>query len=402
MKLTRKLIACVALTLTMFIIVVVSCISQAGSTKDTLPLQPQGEPIKVGVCMPSGGPLATLALNQADGIRAAFKFAASAGGRPIDILFKDPGNSPQEFGKVVEELIETDKVSAVIACVSPETASGSHDILKARKVPLIITSPSASPRENEVDQNYISIFTKLEDQANACARFAISTLKARRMGIVLDVGDVSCVRLVSLFSSHIVKNGVRIVDVIYLKRDGDFSSALTRLMGEKPDAIYIPFSSSVPLPLIAKMKAMNSKVQIMVSNVQKEEDLLSEAGGSLESVYILTDFHEQTVRSSRGKNFIEFYHKKLKKRYLSSSIAMGADAYFLAVDMVMNPLDSKAQGLSWDASILGITGATPTGALRTQLNVGRLNKVFLHGPTLEYFGQVVVSDLNPGTDVRTQ
>jgi hypothetical protein len=130
--------------------------------------------------------------------------------------------------------------------------------------------------------------------------------------------------------------------------------------------------------------------------------LLSEAGrSSLDGVYVLADFHEKAVSSFRGKNFIEFYHKEFRKKFLSSSVAMGADAYFLAVDMAMNALDSKAQG-TWDASILGITGATPAGALRKQLYVVRIDKAFLHGPTLGYFGRVDVSELNPGTDVRIQ
>jgi branched-chain amino acid transport system substrate-binding protein len=269
MKMKKKYIVCTTLTLLMFIIIVVSCRSQAGSTKDTLPPQPQGAPIKIGVCMPSGGQLAALAASQADGVRAASRFAPGAVGRPINVIFRDPGNSPNEFGKVVEGMVETDKVSAIIACVSPETASESSNILKARQVPLIITSPAASSR-NETEQDYVSISTKLEDQANACARFATNTLKARRLGVVLDVGDASCVGLVSLFSSQIVKSGASIVGVVYLKKDGDFSSDLTRLMGERPDAVYLPFSSSIPSKLIAKIKAMNTKVRIMVSNVQNE------------------------------------------------------------------------------------------------------------------------------------
>jgi ABC-type branched-subunit amino acid transport system substrate-binding protein len=407
MKLMRKCIVCVILFIFIIIAAVVSCSSQTGSISDTIPVQPKGSPIKIGVCMPSGGTLAALAARQEEGIRAAFQYANNAGGRPVELIFKDLGNSAQEFGKVVDDLTGKDKVSAIIACISPETASLGNDILKTRPIPLIITSPASIGKKTETDPKLINLSTTLEDQAIAGARF-VNTLGAQRLGVILDPGDPICVRLASLFSAHVVKNGGRIVDVAYLKKDEDPSRGLNHLVEEKPDAVYAPFSSSTTAAMITKMRAMNKQIPIVVSNVQLEETLLSEIRDPLEKVYILTDFHEQAVQSPRGRNFIEFYHKKLKKKeFVTFSIAMGADAYFLAVDMGLNDQkpdiqSMKTQDMLWNASMLGITGVTPSGSLRNHLSVCRVDEVFLHGTILKYVGQVEVSDLNAGTDVRAQ
>lgn len=385
----------------------VSCSSPSGSTNDRAPVQ-QGDPVKIGVYMPSSGPLAGLAKLQAEGVRAAVQMEGFTGTQPVKLVFHDQGDSPREFVKMLEGLKEPDQVSAIIACISAGTASAAADVLRERSIPLVVTSPRTAGSMPGGDEPLVRICTTLEDQALAAARFAASTFKARRFGMILAVDDATCVRLASLFSSDVVKQGGSIVDVAYVKKNQDPSSDLTHLVGEKPDAIYVPFSSATSLALIAKARTVEKEMPIIVSNVQPEEILLSGAGRSLEGVYVLTDFHEQAVTSSRGRRFIEFFHKNLKKRgYLGSSIATGADAYFLAVQMSPRTQNKggqagMVQGGQWNSPMLGIQGATPSGALRHQLCVGRIQKGFMRGATLKYIGQVGLPGLDPQVDVRAQ
>lgn len=408
MDLTKKCIICVVLIIIAGIIAVNSCSSQAGGTKDSISAGPKGDPVKIGICMPSKGPLAARAAVQADGIRAAAQFARTVDGRPIEVVFKDSGSTVQDFRKVVEELVGKDRVSAVIACIHPETASAGQDFLKSGQIPLILTAPSSPGRKSEEDPNVVNIATTLEDQAFASARFASDTLRARRFGIILDVTDEMSVRLASLFSSNVVKNSGSIVDIAYLTKQEEPSDGLSRLLGKKPDALYIPYSPVITSGLITAVRGKDMKIPILVSNSQMEDEFLAFPGGPFDRVYLLTDFHEQAVQSTRGRNFIDFYHNTLnKKGFLSSGIAIGADAYFLAVDITINtrPADGQKperRDIDWSASMLRIMGVRSSGAVRDQLSIGLVNKVFLHGPTFKYLGQVLVLDLKPAADVRTQ
>jgi branched-chain amino acid transport system substrate-binding protein len=386
----------------------ISCNSQSGKISDAVSSKPQGDPIKIGVCMPSSGPLAELATLQADGVRAAFQMEGAAEGRPVELIFSDPGSSGQGFGSALEGLIGRDHVSAIIACIPAEVAVAHQGILKDRAVSFIVTSPVTFGWKSKGDEPFVRICTTLEDQAQASARFAANTLRARRLGVILDLEDATCVRLTSLFSANIVRQGGSIVDVAYVKKNEDPSPALIHLMGEKTDIVYVPFSSLTSVAMIIKARAIDKELPIIVSNVQPEEVFLSGAERSLAGVYVLTDFHEQAVISVLGKKFIEFYHKGMKKKAeIGPSIAMGADAYFLAINMILRGQHGGGQGYiptgaQWNGSILGLSGVGPSGAVRSQLSVGFIKKGFLRDATLKFIGMVEVKGLDPGTDVRAQ
>ena len=398
----------VLLVLVALVVADISCSSQSSNTSDAVPEPPLGDSIRIGVCMPTVGPLAGLAALQAEGIRTAFQMERAAKGRPVELVFSGPGYSDKEFSKLYETLPGRDHVSAVITCTSAEFVGSQLGTLKDRAIPLIVTSPSGTSWKTEEGAPIIRMCTTLEDQANAGARFAANTLRAHRLGVILDVEDATCVQLVSLFSANIVKQGGSIVDVAYVKKNEDPSPALTHLMGEKMDAIYVPFSASTSAAMIIKARAINKDKQIFVSNMQPVETFLSEAGRSLEGVYVLTDFHEQAAISSLGRKFVKFYHNNMKKQgEVGPSIAMGADAYFLAINLILGSQQrggegSTPQGERRNESILDLSGAGPFGALRSQLPVGRIKKRLMHGAILKYIGLVDVNGLDSRTDVGAQ
>lgn len=402
MNLTKKCITCVVLVFIVCFFAIHSCRTQAENTRETMASLTKGEPVRIGVCMPSDGPLASLASSHADGIRAAAQFAPEVDGRRIEVVFRDSGNSVQSFRKALGELAGQDRVSAVIACIRPETVPELQDFLKTVKIPLILTEPSYPSRKIDEIPHIINLATTPEDQAFAGARFAADALRARKIGIVLDAEDKMNIRLASLFSHDLVRTGGSIVDIAYVSKT-DPEADLSRVLGKKPDALYIPYSSSAFGGLLNKIRALDSEVPVLISNIQMEDELLSSSGDNLEKVYLLTDFHEQAVQCARGRNFIDFYHNRLKRKgYLSSGIAMGADAYFLSVDLTMNSNGCRAGGIDWNASMLRIVGVRSSGALRNQMSVGLVDKVFLHEPTLKYVGQIAVSGLKPAADIRVQ
>lgn len=398
----------VFLVLVALVVADISCNSQSGNTSDAVPEPLRGDSIKIGVCMPTVGPLAGLAALQAEGIRAAFQMEGAAKGRPVELVFSGPGYSDKEFGKLYETLPGRDHVSAVITCTSAEVVASQLGVFKDSAIPLIVTSPSGTSWKTKESSSIVRTCTTLDDQANASARFVADTLHARKLGVILDVEDATCVQLVSLFSANIVRQGGSIMDVAYVKKNEDPSPALTHLMGEKPDAVYVPFSASTSTAMIIKARAINKDRPMIVSNVQPEEAVLSGAGRSLEGVYVLTDFHEQAVISSLGRKFVKFCHNNMKKQgEVGPSIAMGADAYFLAINLILGSQQrggegSTPQGVRRNESILDLSGAGPFGALRSQLPVGCIQKKFMHGANLKYIGLVDVKGLDSRTDVRAQ
>ncbi|MCU0576712.1 MAG: ABC transporter substrate-binding protein [Desulfobacterota bacterium] len=386
----------------------ISCSGKSQEQSAGIPAVPQGETVKIGVCMPSTGSWTELSGMQSLGIRTASGFLKEKMGRKIELVFRDAGDSPQAFIGSVQRLLMDDQVSGIISCAAADEVAAVENVLRQKPVPFIITSPCRTDWKMKEMQHGLRIGTSLEDQAYACARFLSDELKARRIGLVVDVEDPAVVRAASLISSELIKTRSRIVGIAYMKKGEDPASSIAHLLGEKPDAIYVPYSGAHVMAVITRLRTHDTNRPLLLSFFQTEETLLEGGGKAFEGVYIQTDFIAESVRSSRGMEFIEFYRRHAGHRHEpGSNIAMGADAYFLMLDMIAGSqkttlTDAFKEAASWKGSLLHITGVTPHGALHQEVLFGRIEKRFWGGATVKHVASVKLNRSDPVADIGTQ
>lgn len=386
----------------------ISCSRGSQGNGGEIPVPPKGDAVKIGVVVPAQGPLAELALYQAEGLRLAHEMEKGRLGRTVQLVFKELPGSPQGFRTALQGLLAEERVAAVIACASDQDLTAAADILKATQVPLIVTSPVTQDWKRKETTPALRIYPAMEDQAAACARYVADVLKAHRIVLVVDVEDPAIVRLASLFSSWVVKTPTRIVEIAYVKKGEDASATVERLMEKKPDAVYVPFSGKLARSVCEQVRLRDPLKPIVLSNCEPAETFLEGAGKSLEGVRVQSSYMEEAVTSPRGKEFIEYFRKQKGSRVnLGSGAAAGAEAYFLTLDMAARSLSAKpaptaSAAASWKGSLLAITGATPKGSLQRALLFGRITKGFLGTARVQYESSVAVSRSDPVADVRAQ
>ncbi len=373
-----------------------------------MPVETPGETIKVGVCMPSTGPWAELSRFQVLGIRTAGQVIREKTGRNVELIFRDPGESPSTFSGVVQKLLMDEHVSGIISCASADEVLAAQNVLSRKPVPFIVTSPCRSTLKSREDLYGIRICSTLDDQAYACARFLSDKLKARRIGLVVDVEDPVMVKIASLFSSELTRMSGRIVGIAYVKKGKDPKALVTHLMEAGPEAIYMPFAGEHQMVLIEKVHSSDADMPVLINTYLAEETLLGEAAKALEGVYIQTDFIEEAVRSSLGREFIEYYRRHTgRKIFLGSSVATGAEGYFLMLDMISEVQGAKVEdavqkAASWKGSLLGFTGVTSKGAVYPQLAFGRIEKRFLGGTKVTFVAAITLNRSDPVADTGAQ
>ena len=188
-------------------------------------------------------------------------------GIQVELVFKDSGASSLDLSQALQKLLVDDKVSGIISSVPADVIAKAGGIMKQRPVPFIATTSVRLDWKTKEGLPVIRICASLEDQANACAGFMKDVIHARRVGLIINDRDESCVRLASLFSAAVVKAGGRIEDIAYIKEGEDPASAITHLMGRKPDAVYIPLSGANTKATLKKIRSIDALKPVLVGSI---------------------------------------------------------------------------------------------------------------------------------------
>jgi len=398
--------------LTLIIIVVTgisfSCSRTIQAKNNEAPASQSAGAVKIGVCMPMAGPLTEVAKVQSEGIKMAHDMEKNKASFQVELVFMDSGTSSLDLSLALQKLLVDEKVSGIISGVPADVIAKAGGVMKQKPVPFIATSSARLDWKTKEETSVIRICPSLQDQAYACARFMKDVIHARRIGLIINDRDESCVMLASLFSAAVVKAGGRIEDIAYIKEGEDPASPITHLMGRKPDAVYIPLPGANTKATLKKIRSFDALKPILVGSIPDEESFFSDVGKSLEGVYVQSNYIQEKVTSAKGKEFIEYYSKHARKpAYLGSSIATGADAYFLMLDMISRQQKAKpheviAAPSSWKPSLLGITIITTTGDAQNHLSFGQIKRNFFGGATLKYVASIAVNRSDPIANVRAQ
>src|SRR5450755_2600182 len=105
------------------------------------PASGQGkEPVKVGVVLSMSGPAAVFGLPERDAINVVYKEIAAAGGvsgRRLDLVFCDDKTNPTEAARCVTQLVNDEKVVAIVGPGTGGNILAAGPIADRLKVPLL-------------------------------------------------------------------------------------------------------------------------------------------------------------------------------------------------------------------------------------------------------------------------
>lgn len=189
------------------------------------------------------GSEATFGISTDEGIRLAIDEANAAGGikgKKIKLITMDDQGKAEEAAAVVTRLIEQDKVVALLGEVASTRSLAAAPIAQAKKIPML-TPSSTNPNVTEVG-NYIFRACFIDPfQGTVMAKFAIETLKIKKVAVLRDVKSDYSVGLANFFIAKFKELGGEIVDdSSYQSSDVDFKAQLTSMRSKKPEAIFIP------------------------------------------------------------------------------------------------------------------------------------------------------------------
>jgi branched-chain amino acid transport system substrate-binding protein len=320
-----------------------------------------GAQTQFGTDTREGIELAVDEVNKAGGVR----------GKPIKLLVEDDKSNNLEANNKVLQLIDRDKVIALLGEVASERSKAGGIVANRKKIPMI-TPSSTNPDVTKSGPFAFRVCFTDDAQGKAGARFVATTLKKKRVAILFASDDLYSSGLAKDFREEAKRLGLEVVaEKSFLKTETNFTTYITELKSASPDVIYAPIYYNAMIPIARQAKAAGVKGDMFLGGDGWHADALTkDAGEEMEGAY-LTDHFAPDIPNPASQSFVKAYREKYQHEP-SSLAALGYDAAKLLADAIKRAkTDSPESIRDAIAETTGFQGAVGTISINAERNADK-------------------------------
>ena len=234
--------------------------------------------ILIGNATPLTGPAASYA-PVADGLKAYFDYINSQGGvngRKIKLVVKDSAYDPSKALAVTKELVEQDKVFAIVGTIGTPVNSTTYDYLNENKVPDMYLSTGAAKWNDPKGHPYVFGFLfGYPQESEVFWKYIQQNLAGKKIGVLYqndDYGKDYEKAFKQLAGSAIIR------EESYETTSADISSQVTALKNAGAEVVVL---FSIPKFTIQALKFIHDsgwKPTIVMNYVSADPSVVSGAG----------------------------------------------------------------------------------------------------------------------------
>jgi branched-chain amino acid transport system substrate-binding protein len=298
-------------------------------------------------------------------------------GRQVRVIVQDNQGQPQEAATVVQKLISSDRVVALLGDVASSNSLAAAPIAQAAGIPMVSPS-STNPRVTETGDFIFRVCFIDPFQGLVVAKFAYNSLNARRVAVLRDVRSDYSVGLADVFVENFTQMGGQIVvDQSYSQGDTDFSAQLTSLRSSNPDAIFVP-GYYTEVGLIARQaKSLGINAPLLGGDGWDSPQLTEIGGAALDGSYFSNHYSAEDPNPTIQK-FVTDYRAKYNETP-DGLAALGYDAAKILFDAMerAGTTDPTAvrDALAQTQNFPGVTGTITIDAQRNAVKPAVILKI---------------------------
>jgi branched-chain amino acid transport system substrate-binding protein len=288
-----------------------------------------GDELVIGEFGSLTGNDATFGQSTRDGVELAMEELAQQhqgkiGGLKVRSVVEDDQGKPEEAATAVQQLINQDRVIAVIGEVASSRSLAAAPICQSNGVPMISPS-STNPRVTQVGDDIFRMCFIDPFQGTVMAKFAAQNLGLKRVAILEDVKNDYSVGLAEFFTQAFTALGGTLTNPkpqAYSAGDQDFRAQLTALKAQNPQAIFVP-GYYTEVGLIARQaRELGITVPILGGDGWESSQLLQIGGPALDGCYYSNHFAADNP-DPRLQGFL----KRFRDKFGHDPDAIGGLAY---------------------------------------------------------------------------
>lgn len=349
--------------------------------------------IKVGAYLSLSGADSTFGTDTREGIELAVEETNAAGGvkgKRIRVIYEDDKSTTHEAVQKVRQLIDRNKVVALLGEVASSRSLAGGLIANTSKVPMITPSSTAVSVTKNRHWVFRSCFT--DDQQGAVgARFIVEHLGRKRVGVFFAAQDPYSSGLARAFRAELRRLGGEIVvDKGYQKGETNFRTYLSELKAASPDVLFVPNYYNEMVLIARQAREVGIPGSMFVGgDGWDSSNLVEGAGAELEGAHF-TNHYAPDVPWENSKKFVTAFAARYKHEPTSLT-AQGYDSAKLLFDAIERaPETTPAAIRDAIAATKDFKGATGTMTMDDEHNANKpIVVVRIHDKKFVYATQIL-------------
>jgi branched-chain amino acid transport system substrate-binding protein len=330
--------------------------------------------IKVGAYLSLSGADSTFGTDTREGIELAVEETNARGGvlgKRIRVIYEDDKSNTYEAAQKVRQLIDRNKVVALLGEVASSRTLAAGLIANTSHVPMVTPSSTAVEVTRKRDWVFRACFTD-DQQGKVAARFIKDNLGGRTVGIFFAAQDSYSSGLARSFRDEMKRLGGEIlVDKGYQKGETSYRTYLSELKAKDPDYVFVPnyYNEMVLIARQAKELGIPGK-KFVGGDGWDSSNLVEGAGAELEGAHF-TNAYAPDVPWENSKSFVTAFEGK-HDREPTSLTAQGYDAALLLFDAIGRSKDATPASIRDAlADTKGFKGATGVTTMDREHNANK-------------------------------
>lgn len=272
------------------------------------------EMVKIGEAAPVTGPASYLGKDTENGARLAIEEINQKGlvidGQKVTLVFdaQDDAGDPRQATQVAQKLVD-DKVVAVVGHMQSGSTIPASKIYNDAGV--VQVSPSATNPAYTMQgfKTAYRVVATDAQQGPTLADYAAKTLKVKTVAIV-DDSTAYGQGLAVEFEKQAKANGIAVLSHdASTDKAVDFRAILTKIKGEKPDAIMYGGLDGTGGPFAKQAKQLGIATKVLAGDGLCADDLAKLAGDAADNV-ICSIAGAPLLTMAEGPAFVERYKKR--------------------------------------------------------------------------------------------
>ena len=325
------------------------------------------ETIKIGAIYNLQGSQMFLDFPSSEGAKLAINELNKAGGilgRKLELVLLDGKTDIPTIKAAAKQLVEKDKVSAIIGFSDTDMVLAAAPIAAEAKV-VFITSGATSPRLPQQVKDYLFLACFGDNvQAAAGADYAFNTLNLKSSYLLIDTEMEFTLILAEYFKEcYLNMGGEIILEDTYQGGSRDFSEQIIKLksLDAMPEMLYISSGPDDIGLIIKQFREAGIETPIIGADGFDTPLLTATAGNLADNVFFATHYFaaEETAESELIKDFITGYKTEYENTP-GGFAALGYDAIMLLANAIKNAgsIDSEKIRIALLSTIdfQGVTG----------------------------------------------
>jgi branched-chain amino acid transport system substrate-binding protein len=286
-------------------------LAEEAPTPAQAPEDPLATPI--GFFAPMSGAQASFGMDAVNGAKLAIEEINLAGGvlgHPLKLVIKDTESQPERTSAVVSELINTEKVAALVGEIATDRSLIAAPLAQASGIPMI--TPGATNEKVTAAGDYIfrACYTDAF-QAAVMAKFARS-IDVEKAAILFDASNPYGSGLMETFKADFLQHGGTIVaEEFYRAGDTHFTAQLNAIKEKNPDSIFLPSYYTEAALIIRQARQLGIEAPFLGTDGWDSAEFLNVGGRAVNNCYFASHFSSEHV-SDKAKVFNDAYYAKFQ------------------------------------------------------------------------------------------